>query len=131
MAQTFPLRHVSIRVPWHYTAWDGRVCALPHLNGSCLKLKHIAEDKDDSAEKAIAGKPLNEIPQEQWPCCVDERMTFMAPFEFTKTKNHPYNRDAEGSHGHFAPTQLRHPPFSAAAIPFSWMLVDSMESLGE
>lgn len=131
MAQTFPLRHVSIRVPWHDTAWDGRVCALPHLNGSCLKLKRIAEDKDDTAEKAIAGKPLSEIPQEQWPCCVDERMTFMAPFEFTKTKNHPYNRDAEGSHGHFAPTQLRHPPFSAAAIPFSWMLVDSMESLGE
>ncbi len=131
MATTYPLRHISIRVPWHDTAWDGRVCALPHLNGSCLKLKRIAEDKDDSAEKAIAGKPLNEIPQEQWPCCVDERMTFMAPFEFTKTKNHPYNRDAEGTHGHFAPTPLRHSPFSAAAIPFSWMLVDSMESLGE
>lgn len=131
MASTYPLRHISIRVPWHDTAWDGRVCALPHLNGPCLKLKRIAEDKDDSAERAIAGKSLNEIPQEKWPCCVDERMTFMAPFEFTKTKNHPYNRDTEGSHGHFAPTQLRHPPYSAAAIPFAWMLVDSMESLGE
>jgi hypothetical protein len=131
MPQGYPLQHVSIRVPWHDTGWDGRVCALPHLNGSCLKLKRIAEDKDDSAERAIAGKSLNEIPQEQWPCCVDERMTFMAPFDFIKTKKHPYNRDSEGTHGHFAPTPLRHPPFSAAAIPFSWMLVESMQSLGE
>lgn len=34
----YPLRHISIRVPWHDTGWDGRVCATPRLNGSCLKL---------------------------------------------------------------------------------------------
>ena len=131
MAQAFPLRHVSIRVPWHDTAWDGRVCALPHLNDSCLKLKRIAADKDELAEKLMAGHSLNEIPQGKWPCCVDERVTFMAPFEFTKTKNHPYNRGLDCAHSHFAPTPLRHSPYSAAAIPFAWMLVESMESLGE
>ena len=34
----YPLRHISIRVPWHDTGWDGRVCAAPLLNGACLKL---------------------------------------------------------------------------------------------
>lgn len=131
MAQTYPLRHLSIRVPWHDTAWDGRVCAAPHLNGSCLKLKRIAEGRQDAAEKAVAGKSLNDIPQEAWPCCVDERMSFMAPFEFTKIKNHPYNRGEDCAHSHFAPTPLRHPAFSAAAVPFAWMLAESMESLGE
>lgn len=131
MATSYPLRHLSIRVPWHDTAWDGRVCARPHLNGACLKLKRIAEEKDDAAEKAIAGKSLSEIPQEKWPCCIDERVTFMAPFEFATTKNHPYNHAPECAHGHFAPTVLRHPPYSAAAVPFSWMLAESMESLGE
>ena len=48
----YPLRHISIRVPWHDTGWDGRVCAAPRLNGSCLKLKRIAEDRDDAAEEA-------------------------------------------------------------------------------
>jgi hypothetical protein len=96
-----------------------------------LKLKRIAQDRDDAAEKTIAGKSFNDIPQEQWPCCVDERVTFMAPFEFTTTKNHPYNRSPDCPHGHFERTPLRHPAYSAAAIPFAWMLAESMASLGE
>jgi hypothetical protein len=38
----YPMRHISIRVPWHDTGWDGRVCAAPHLNGACLKLRRMA-----------------------------------------------------------------------------------------
>ena len=48
----YPLKHISIRVPWHDTGWDGRVCAAPRLNGACLKLKGIAEKRDDDAEVA-------------------------------------------------------------------------------
>jgi len=128
---TLPLRHVSIRVPWHDTAWDGRVCANPGLNGSCLRLKGIAQNRDDAAEQLVAGQPLNVLPQEKWPCCVSERVSFMAPFELTRVANHPYKRTSEGTHGHFAPTSLRLPPYSAAAVPFAWMLRESMESLGE
>jgi len=65
----YPLRHISIRVPWHDTGWDGRVCAAPRLNGSCLKLKRIAESRDDAAEEAVAGKRLDELSQAQWPAC--------------------------------------------------------------
>lgn len=128
---TLPLRHISIRVPWHDTAWDGRVCANPSLNGACLKLKRIAENRDDAAEEEVAGRSLKELPQEKWPCCVEERVGFMAPFEYTKTKNHPYNRSPDCAHAHFAPTPLRHPTYSAAAIPFAWMLKEEMARLGE
>ncbi len=55
----------------------------------------------------------------------------MAPFEYTKTKDHPYNRGPDCAHGHFAATPLRHPPYSAAAIPFAWMLIEEMAKLGE
>jgi hypothetical protein len=55
---TYPLRHISIRVPWHDTGWDGRVCAALRLNGACLKLKRIAENRDDAAEESVAGKSL-------------------------------------------------------------------------
>ncbi|PKO71207.1 MAG: RNA helicase [Betaproteobacteria bacterium HGW-Betaproteobacteria-14] len=127
----YPLRHISIRVPWHDTGWDGRVCAAPRLNGSCLKLKRIAEDRDDTAEEAVAGKRLDELPQAQWPACAAERMGFMAPFEVVRMADHPYNRGTETSHGHFKPTPLRHPPYSAAVVPFAWMLREAMETLGE
>jgi ATP-dependent exoDNAse (exonuclease V) alpha subunit len=127
---TYPLRHISIRVPWHDTAWDGRVCAAPRLNGACLKLRRIAEGRDDAAEEAVAGKSLKDLPQKKWPACVSERVGFMAPFEYTREATHPYNRGPETSHGHFAPTPLRHPPYSAPAVPFAWMLQEAMEALG-
>jgi hypothetical protein len=30
----FPLRHVSVRVPWHDAGWAGVVCSAPALNGA-------------------------------------------------------------------------------------------------
>jgi len=130
-AMTYPKMHISIRVPWHDTGWDGRVCANPRLNGSCLKLKRIGQERNDTAEEAVAGQSLADLPQEKWPCCVAERVAFMSPFDYTRITNHPYKRTSEESHGHFAPTALRHPAFSAPAVPFAWMLRDAMEKLGE
>jgi hypothetical protein len=127
----YPLRHISVRVPWHDTGWDGRVCAAPRLNGACLKLKRIAEERDDTAEETVAGERLNELPQAKWPACAAERMGFMAPFELVRMANHPYNRGPETSHGHFKTTPLRHPPYSVAAVPFAWLLSDAMATLGE
>jgi len=125
------LKHISIRVPWHDTAWDGRVCANPRLNGSCLKLKRIGQERNDAAEESVAGQFLKDLPQEKWPCCVAERVAFMAPFEYTRIANHPYKRTSEGSHGHFKATPLRHPAYSAPAVPFAWLLEESMNKLGE
>ncbi len=124
----YPLRHLSIRVPWHDTGWDGRVCDAPSLNGACLKLKRVADRRDDAAEEAVAGKLLSELPQSRWPACAAERVTFMAPVEHMRQVQHPYNHGPETSHGHFAPTPLRHPPYSAAVVPFAWMLQEAMET---
>lgn len=126
----YPLKHLSIRVPWHDTGWDGRVCAAPRLNDACLKLRRIAEGRDDNAEEAVAGRSLSELPSSQWPACAAERVGFMAPFEYVRTANHPYNRGPDTSHGHFKPTVLRHPPYSAAVVPFAWMLKEAMETYG-
>jgi len=127
----YPKKHISIRVPWHDSGWDGRVCANPRLNGACLKLKRIGQERNDIAEEAVAGQSLADLPQEKWPCCVAERVAFMSPFEYTRVANHPYKHTSEGSHGHFAPTDLRHPAYSAPAVPFAWMLRESMDELGE
>jgi hypothetical protein len=125
---SYSLRHLSVRVPWHDTGWEGRVCAAPRLNGACLKLKRVADSRNDEAEEAVAGKTLIELPQSQWPACAAERMSFMAPFEHVRLVNHPYNHGPETSHGHFAPTPLRHPPYSAAVVPFAWMLQEAMQT---
>lgn len=126
-----PLRHLSLRVPWHDSGWDGTVCRKPKLNSACLRLARIAGSRNDDAEQAVAGKSLQVLDEEQWPCCVSERAMFMAPFEYTHQAEHPYKDTSPDTHGHFAPTPLRHPPYSAAALPFRWMFRESMEDFGQ
>ena len=127
----YPLKHISIRVPWHDSGWDGSICSAPKLNGSCLKLKQIAEKRNDDAEESVAGKSIKDIPEKDWPPCIAERAGFMAPFEYASSHNHPYNSGPKSTHEHFSPTQLRYPPYSAAAVPFKWMLVEDMESVAK
>jgi ATP-dependent exoDNAse (exonuclease V) alpha subunit len=44
----------------------------------------------------------------------------MAPFEFTRRVRHPYASFSD-DHSHITPAAFRHPPYSAAVIPFRWM----------
>lgn len=116
-----PLRHISIRVPWHDNDWNGTVCANPAGNMACLVLKGIGVNRDDALEVANAGKSLEILAEDQLPCCMSERGFFMAPFDMHRTKNHPYAVTSPNTHGHFRPTPFRQPRFSADAIPFRWM----------
>lgn len=123
-----PLRHISIRVPWHDAGWAGLVCLAPHLNGACTKLKGIASAKNEESEKLIAGRSLEELHVDQWPCCVGERATFMAPFEMEQVKKHALAKVNTKYYGHFQPTRQRYPAFSAGVVPFRWMMREYMSS---
>ena len=117
----YPLRHISIRVPWHDNGWAGTVCKSPSLNGACAKLKRIASSKKEEREELIADQSLNEVPRNQWPSCVDERATFMAPFEMEHEKRHALALQSPDHYGHFQPTLQRYPPYSAGVVPFRWI----------
>ena len=123
-ARQLPLRHLSIRVPWHDTDWTGKVCQKPKDNLSCLILGRIRDTRDDDAECALAGRRWTEIPPNQLPACLSERGNFMCPQESTRTLNHPYVERSQ-AHAHFGPTPYRHPAYSAACIPFNWMLKEN------
>tara|TARA_R110002020_G_scaffold133556_3_gene297995 strand:- start:124 stop:3681 length:3558 start_codon:yes stop_codon:yes gene_type:complete len=61
------------------------------------------------------------------PPCVDERVSFMANHDLVLKKKHPYKLSSPESHGHFGETTLRLEAFSAACIPFGWMLKSNVE----
>lgn len=115
-----PLRHLSIRVPWHDSAWNGGVCRHPEKNAACLILPRIREERKPDEEAPLAGKRISDLPQNQWPPCISERATFMAPFAITRKATQPYSRTSN-LHRHMLPTDHVIPPFTAAAIPFGWM----------
>ncbi len=117
----FPLRHISIRVPWHDAGWNGSICKEPVHNNSCLKLTNIAGSKNESFEAEHAGESIQQMDSKSFPPCVKERGTFMAPFSFTRFHSHPYAEIGKPTHAHFRPTPQHFPAFAAAALPFRWM----------
>ena len=117
-----PLRHISIRVPWHDSGWNGTVCLNPQYNSDCLSLPSISENRDDSSEVDLAGRQVDELDSHQTPPCVRERGTFMAPFAFEKSYSHPYAETQKDLYSHFKTTYLRYPSYSAPALPFRWFM---------
>jgi len=125
-ARQLPLRHLSIRVPWNDTDWTGCVCKKPADNVSCLILRRIREQRKDETESKMAGKHWSGIDEDQLPPCVSERGSFMSPREFTRNLSHPYSKTSD-AHKHLMPTPFRYPPYSAACLPFAWMLKEFAE----
>jgi hypothetical protein len=119
-----PIRHLSIRVPWHDNSWNGTVCNAPALNSACLCLKNIGANKQEDAEEAVKGRTIETLAQDQYPPCVTERATFMSPFSFTRRHRHPYSLISSDTHSHFEETPLHYPAYSAGALPFRWMQKD-------
>jgi len=122
-ARQLPLRHLSIRVPWNDTDWTGVVCQRPADNIACLILPRISENRDDQQEALLAGQSWEELSPDQLPPCFTERGGFMAPYELTRMASHPYAAFSK-AHRHFLPTPFRHPPYSAACLPFNWTLAE-------
>lgn len=115
----FPLRHISVRVPWHDAGWDGSVCLAPRHNSACLKLKTIAEHKNEEAEAVLIGSRFEDLDLSQVPPCMKERGAFMSPKPVIAEYNHPYQQN--DAFRHFRPTPIWHPAYSAAGLPFRWM----------
>src|SRR3989442_2705610 len=122
-----PSHHITIRVPWHDRAWTGGVCQRPLDNTSCLILPRIGQGKRDAHEAQCAGKRFDELANADLPPCVGERASFMASFDLRRTMVHPYAEIFPATHGHFAPTRFVQPAFSAACVPFRWMLREMVE----
>lgn len=125
--------HLTMRVAWHGSRWNGRVCPAPSSNAFCVALDRIREEKDDAALDMIAGVGWDELAQEQLPPCKAESGAFMNEKEWLRRFDHPYAgiKKAAETHGHLKPTTVKVPPFAAFAVPFGWMLKSEQAAIDE
>jgi len=115
--------HLSIRIPWKDSGYNGFSC----YNNACLRLKNIAESRDDAREMELANCPMKgheaELP------CISEGGAFMSPDKYIRKVIHPYKNSNSKSHGHFLETELHYLPFSLPARPFGWTMVPNQSYL--
>ena len=122
-ARQLPTQHISIRVPWHDSDWNGTVCKNPLKNVACRALKNIAEKKDEAQEFKIKGCKFSDLNEAILPPCFYENGKFMAPFPIETTKRHPYTiwDSPPELVEHFLPTTFELKPYTAECVPYRWL----------
>lgn len=71
--------HLSVRLPWHDSDWNGCICQHPKLNTYCSGLysvnaETIRQNKDNDWEEEHAGKPITDL--DHLPPCAQHINTF-------------------------------------------------------
>jgi hypothetical protein len=72
-AKQLPVRHLSVRRPWHDSGWSGTVCDALSKNSWCMVLKRIREERNAGAEEDIAGSAWSDLSEAELPACLTER----------------------------------------------------------
>lgn len=125
------MRHLTVRVAWHDSGWNGAVCRAPSRNPYCLDLDRIRLGRDDNAEDTYAGQHFAELGPRQLPPCKAENGTFMSPRPWRREFDHPYASidSTKSTHGVLLRTGVTVPAYSAIAVPFAWMLRNNQERI--
>jgi ATP-dependent exoDNAse (exonuclease V) alpha subunit len=125
--------HLTMRVAWHDAAWNGSVCKAPSCNSFCVALDRVRQERDDTAEDALKGRPWNTLKAEQLPACKAESGAFMNDEPWLRRFEHPYVniKKTADTHSHLKTTIVKVPPYSTFAVPFAWMLRNSQDEIDE
>lgn len=126
-ARQLPLRHLSVRLPWHDSGWTGTICNAPSENSWCMVLKRIREERKVNAEETVAGRAWAELSESELPACLTERGAALNTKAYSLRSRHPFAASSADTHGHFAENEFRMPPFSVQTIPFRWTRKDDAQ----
>ncbi|NTX39157.1 AAA family ATPase [Myxococcus sp. CA033] len=125
--------HLTARVAWHDSRWNGSVCRQPSCNSFCAALDRIREERDDAREDALAGTRWSMLTPDELPACKAESGAFMNEEEWTRRFVHPYAgiKKADETHGHLKPTLVKIPRYATFVVPFAWMLRSEQKAIDE
>jgi len=117
------VQHLSVRVPWHDSGWDGSVCRDPLANSSCLLLENIGRRRDDEFEVTVAGQRFETL-GDRIPPCAGERGGFLSARDNTLAREHPYRHSR--ALANVSEARISLPAWSVHAIPFFWLNRDNV-----
>ena len=97
--------HISARLAWHDSGWNGCICESPLSNTSCIVHEYILDGRNDDIETTKATHHISKVKKYQPPCSRD-----ISAFSASSSKII-----------HFDPVDWRHlPPISEDLPPYSF-----------
>lgn len=115
--------HLSARLAWHDSGWNGCICRQPHLNASCIVHEQIRDDREDDREREYAGVPLADLPGWLPPCCRDTAA--YSEHSFTFVHKDPLGRPFLKS------ITEDIPPYACLPAPYRWTREESFRDICE
>lgn len=115
--------HLSVRVPWHDSVWNGTICNDPAANCHCVDYDNILQGRNTLYELTVKGQQWDSPEVTELPPCAKEAGGFLSPREWTSKHTHPYTKieACARTHGHLGDTHFRVDPYTAYAVPFQWL----------
>lgn len=114
--------HLSVRLTWHDSAWNGRICKKPSCNVSCVQQQHIRESRklDFEEEHAkVLFSDLDKLP----PCSRD--VGAYGEYGYTITHNDPLEHRRLPSGSEYLSS------FTCCPSPYRWMREENLRDIVE
>lgn len=114
--------HLSVRLTWHDSAWNSRVCKKPSCNVSCVQHQHIRESRNLNNEMEQANalcSDLDKLP----PCSRDIGAYGDSGYSITHKDPLGHRRLPDGFEDL--------PAFSCCPSPYRWMREENLRDIVE
>jgi len=113
--------HLSIRLIWHDSAWNGCICKSPQDNTSCVLHEHVRELRDLMQESDHPGEHISQL--ENWlpPCARD--LGAYNDTSYTITHHDPVKQRK------LPPVEERLPAYTCCPAPYRWMREENLRDI--
>jgi len=110
--------HISARLAWHDSCWNGCICESPISNTSCMVHEYIRDSRDDIIEISEAGHHISKVKNYQPPCSRD--ILVFSPFPSKIVHYDPLDWRR------LPPVSEELPPYSFCTSPYGRMFSEKL-----
>lgn len=115
--------HLSARLAWHDSGWNGCVCKSPHLNAYCIANETIRDERDDELERKYCGTLVNEL-KEWMPPCSRDIVTY-SPIGYRAVHKDPLYRSF------LKPITEEVTGYTVLPAPYRWLREENFQDICE